>query len=471
MKKTSKNIVIASIIVSIALMQFGCGKKQIFETPADPYEKTEVEVGELENDTYYIKNGTKFSQVYKPSGNANRQYSTANVFWIGKDESMIPSYYKDEIIAYATESTYKNGVAMERYTYNGYSFGLYGAKMDDDGYISFSVNQNTVKDTSINLALSQAKSDNIRLVSINDQSVTPEMLNTAGCIVGLEEGASYQISFYAGSYYQTANVSADIAFLQYYEAFQIPDAELTKNGYLKMNVQEDLKSGYYLLDGKGFFKYYDFARGEKNTAETDMNEAYYTSDSEEYAQFMQQYFALVNYDTNNATFQVEYDTEGYKDDQIICKLTAPDDQTTYDMVAEEGIAKTTLAVAIAGKYTISIYPKELSGVKVSVVGGTTSQDAMVKSGEVVYDEDAKNIVFYGEVVGNENVWGTITYEDGTAYEMAYNSNTGRIEYEMSYVKKGVYTIDIYHYEDTAIQTISSEESHSNETVDIITVEE
>lgn len=470
-KNVSRRFFSVAMLLAFALLLSGCGKKQIFQKAEDPYAKVELEVDELENDTYYIKNGTKFSAVYKPGGRTNGQYSTSSVFWVSKDEKMIPSYYKNEVIAYATENTYKNGVSMQRYSYNGYSFGLYGAQIDQDGYITFSVGQNTVKDTSINLALSNAKSDNIRLVSINDQNVTPEMLNTAGCITGLEKGKNYQISFYAGSYYQTANVSADIAFLQYYEAFQIPDAEITKNGYLKMSVQNDLKSGYYFLDGKGFFKYFDFERGEKDISSIDMNVAYYTSESDEYAQFMQQYVALVSYDTSDATFQVTYDPSGYTDEQIICKLTAPDDRTTYDMIAHDGTASTTLAVAIAGKYTISIYPKDLAKISVDVVGGTTSQDAMVKKGEVVYTEDSQNIIFYAVVVGNDNVWGTVTYEDGTAYEMEFNTRTGRLEYEMPYVKEGVYRIDVYHYEDTAIQEISSEENHSNEQVDIITVEE
>lgn len=67
-----------------------------------------------------------------------------------------------------------------------------------------------------------------------------------------KKNKEYHLTFYAGTYYQTATIKADEKFLQYYEAYVIEKAENTKNGYLKFSMPDDAKSGYYMIEGAGF---------------------------------------------------------------------------------------------------------------------------------------------------------------------------------------------------------------------------
>lgn len=107
-----------------------------------------------------------------------------------------------------------------------------------------------------------------------------------------------------------------------------------------------------------------------------MNDAFYTSQNEQFAQYSQQYFALVSEDTKDAVFQITYDTNGYTDNDIICTLIAPDDQTVYEMPALNGVATVTLDKAVAGRYTMNIYPKDIKVENAEVISGYTQKDAI-----------------------------------------------------------------------------------------------
>ncbi len=450
-----------------------CGKKDILQKKIDPYQAVAVSAEEMQTGIYYVKNGTKFYQAYEPEGNmsSSNNVNPQKLFWVYNDISLIPTYYKGEIIAYASQDTELKGIQLERYKDLGYLLGLYGATFDSDGYLDFSVKKNTIERSDLGSVLSKAKSDSIRLATINDKPLSSDMVNRAGCVVGLPEKQQCTLGFYAGTYYQTATVYTDTKMLQFFEAYALDDVENTRNGYLKITMPDDAKSGYYYISGYGFFKYYDFQKGQGSEETADLNEAYYTSQKEQLAQYTQQYFAKIDTDTRDTVFTVTYDPQGYSDEDIFCIVTAPDDETVYDMEIADGSAKLVLDKAVAGRYTISIYPKELNVLDASVSSGIMGQDAMVKTETFQFDEDDTNLIFCADVIGNTNVWGTVTFEDGTAYEMSYNEESGRIEYVMPYVKHGKYEVAIYHYENTAIQNISYEKDTSSITEEIIHIEE
>lgn len=469
-----KSIIICILAFAITTCT-GCGSKEIFQKKVNPNEVVPVDVENLSTDTYYVKNGTKFYEVYQPAGYGGSKYSPTNIYWMQDDESLIPEYYKGEIIAYASEESSLSPIEMQRYKYNGYTLGLYGASIDEDGYIAFSVKDNTIKGSNMESIFKNAKSNTIRLISIDDKPVSKDNLNNAGCLVGLKKGQTYHLTFYAGTYYQTASVIADEQMLQYYETYMLNDAEMTKNGYLKLTMPEDAKSGYYQIDGAGFFKYYDFKKGDKQIKKSQMNDPYYTSQSEQFAQYSQQYFALVEENTRDAVFQITYDSNGYTDADIICTLIAPDDKTVYQMDAINGTASVTLDTAVAGRYTMNIYPKDISVTDAEVVSGYTKQDAMSDKKDVKVEKDESFMLFTADVIGDDltedDVWGTVTYEDGTSYDMTYNLTTGQMEYLMKYTKKGSYTIEVHHYETAAIQNFKVQKDTSHSSDEIINIEE
>ena len=82
----------------------GCEDVQIFQTKTDPYKLVALKDSELKNDTYYVKNNTRFYQTYKPSGgNSSSEVSALNesrVFITMKDDALIPTFYSDELAAF-----------------------------------------------------------------------------------------------------------------------------------------------------------------------------------------------------------------------------------------------------------------------------------------------------------------------------------------------------------------------------------
>ena len=159
---------------------------------------------------------------------------------------------------------------------------------------------------------------------------------------------------------------------------------------------------------------------------------------------------------------------------IICTLVAPDD-TTYDMKVQDGTAKVSIAEAMAGKWTVNIYPKDLQVLDVGTEssGGTKKATASRKTYNI--KKPSSNLQFCAEFEGNGTVWGNVTYEDGTSQDLMVvaqdkKSNTGRLSTTYAYAKKGRYTVTVYHYEDVKVTRIYRKSDEDNEENTIITVE-
>jgi hypothetical protein len=372
--------------------------------------------------------------------------------------------YVDGIIAYASDSEVDlTNVPIERFEYIGDSFGVSKAEYDTNGYV-YIEDKNLIKGTSLYDALSNEKASGFTITEIDGKAVDKNTLTSGGVFSGLEYGKNYKVSLYSGTYYKTITVKADRHFYRSFEVYQTSDIDATKNGYISIRMPKDINSGYYYVANAGFFRYYNVTKDEVND-EIDLNKAFYSSEAEQISSYSQAYMINVAQPTYDIDFKVEYDAANIEDSDITAILTAPD-KTTYRMVAANGSIDTYLQYAIAGKWTINIVPQDLNITNVTATSSATEDDATVET--YTFDlEETSNQVFTVTWTGEGNVWGTVTYEDGTAVEFTAGKKVedkNSMTATLTYVAKGTYTVNVYHYADTIIDepTLSADDSALSE---------
>lgn len=457
----------------ICLLLSGCGKKDIFVDESKLYELTALSDDELTDDNYYVKNGADFYAVYKPEGSASgivNSPTASRLFWMNKDKSLIPSLYKDELIAFPSEKTNLTEIRLERFEEVGWSLGFYGGYMDDQGYICYSIGQNCIKGSDAYEKLNDKKSDNIRIVSINDEPVTKEMLNDAGVITGLEKDGQYVIGLYAGTYYGTITLTADRYFVESFEIMSVPKANDTRNGYLAIYMPDEFPSGWYAINGKGLFKYYNYKKGDDNDEEVDMNQAYYQTLADSMEAYAQQYVASVEEKTENVLFSVRYATDVYSDEEVTAVLIAPDG-TQYGMTSENGVAYTEISDVMAGRWKISVMPQDLEITNVTTESTKPEMDAVHEEREFIIEEDDANIQFYATYTGNGEVWGTVENQNGESRILDADTQNKFLTTTYAYLPAGTYKVTVYHYVDTQITDIGYGIDGNNVEEEIITITE
>lgn len=433
----------------------GCGKKQIFVKYEDQYKLQAVDDKKLENDVYYIKDGADFYEAYMPDGTASgtvEKPSESRLLWMNEDEGLVPTLYKKEVVAFPSEKSEEKDSKLERFKDIGWSLGMYGGYIDDDGYICYTLNKNIIKESDAYEKLSEKKSTEIRIVSINDELVSEKTINDAGVIVGLEKDGQYSVGYYVGTYYGTAVIKADRNFFQSYEILQTGKITNTKNGYVAIYMLPDLKNGWYCINGKGLFKYFDYKKGEADDAEQTMDEPYYETLAEKRDVYSQQYMVSVETATENVRFSVQYNTDVYADEDVNAVLISPDNKE-YGMTAENGEAYTEIDKVMAGRWKISITPQDLEILNVSADSSSPASDTICEEKEFTLDEDNSNIQFYVSYEGDGSLWGSVENQNGETRIFDVDTSNHKLTTTYAYIPAGTYKVSVYHYTDTKITDI------------------
>ncbi len=490
MKLCKKLLVIPTLILSLGLLT-GCEEVQIFKTTTDPYALVAHKDTDLNDNVYYVKNNTNFYSVYRPkNGNSTSAVSALNesrVFITLEDESLIPTFYADELIAFQSDSIGLTGIMLERFIPLGYSVGCFGGSLTDDDYLYFHPNENLAKNSSLAAAIGSTNSKDIRISSIDGKPLSREQVNRkTGTIKGLEQNKSYKLGFYLGTKYKEKKVTADCKIYEAYEMFSYGKDYIydTPNGYMAFSMPDDLKSGYYNINGAGLFKYFDFNRGEMDEDEIDMCESYYLDDKSKIEAYSRQYSVSVPKRVKDLKITVKMaDTEKEYADDIIQGIVFAPDGTKMEMSVDEDNKEMTIALAegMAGDWTINVIPKTLNIKDVKVDNDKAAEEATCEETVFSLPEDRENIEFIAEVksykpdISKCTLFGTVLDENGKTYEMEIsvderNQNNPKyyIKYEIPYAAAGDYIVRIYHHpEETQILTPTVKDKTETDTEIII----
>lgn len=464
-------------VIVLVLMFLLCtgilsGCKPIFQQKKDKYKQIELTKDELENDIYYVKDGTRFIQVYTADTKETKSLTGAKqkVTFLTKDYKTVPTLYRNEILAIPSQKLDVANIELTRYKEVGYSLGFYGLRIDDDGYLVGKLKQNIYKNSAAYQIIETGKSNDFRIVSINGEPVSIEMLSDSGAFNCLEEAGTYEVDYYAGTYYTTSTFTADTFTLEEYEYYTLSDTSDTKNGYISFKMPEDAVSGWYYIKGGGIFRYIASDKGV-DIATVDMNEPYYSSMAERQAAYSQKFSTTFEKRMKNVTIMFDYEPASLVDEELTGTLYSPDG-TAYEMYIDEESNKIYCALeeAMAGKWYIYIQPKDAVITNMQVMSNKQEQE--------ITEEDFTITIEEGQI----NYGITITYKgDGDIYAVLVNDDSELDDFELdernrtlycnaSYLSPGSYLVKVYHYTDTEIVDVLTKENTMTDS-DIITVTE
>lgn len=472
-----KSLILYILVISMVFMS-GCDI-QIFEDKSSKYIAKALNRNELETGNYYVKRDTKFFKIHPcQMSSESSELDSSKSAWTILDETLIPDYYCNELIAKPAASVEKEAVTLERYKDCGYSIGVYGAVFLD-GFISFSTNNNIIDDTEAAKRFENDRSDNILIETINGVPVNEEMLNEAGIILGMEKDQSYEITFFAGTYYGKTVVKAETHFLQSFEIYNVDNYELTKNGYVAIRLPDDLECGYYRFDNSGFFRYYNFKREDSTAAKIDFNIPYYDSEEDQMAAYSQQFVFNLDVNTADMSVKADFDSLTVTNANGIVKmmLTSPDGKRMLvETNKDEGTISCGMVESMPGKWIVNIAPQSMTVSDVQIVSNKDETEATKESFDIAIEEDMTGVIFTMEYSGPGVVTAQILDELNNSYDMVQEDyheldRIHTMKYNFAYLPKGNYKVNVYHYPDTKIHGASYEISEAVREVEIITVEE
>lgn len=475
--KVKKRLMTMLLFVSLVTLT-GC-EQDIFQDKNAKYKLKAVEDDDLESNIYYVKDGTKFYEVHAlSSSGSGMDLDVTKCAWTVSDEPLIPSYYRNELLAYASNRVDTNTILMERYKDCGYSIGIYGASFED-GYISFQASSNTIKNTEAKTAFESDKSNYILIETINGNPVNENMLNEAGMITGMEKDGVYEVTFYAGTYYGTATVTADTHFFQSYEMYTLDDINITKNGYVSIKLPDDLECGYYNVNGDGFFKYYNFKKSDHSTENVDYNIAYYESEEDQIMAYSQQFVFNLDYSAANMSVKATFDPKSVTNasGNVKMMLTTPDGKhMTVDTDKADGMIMCDMQESMPGKWLVNIIPQSMSVSDVEIVSNEAEAEATKEIFDLSFDRDMTGVVVTMEYEGKGDITAQITDAENKSYAMVPISDTlnqvkHTMQYSFAYLPAGDYQVSVFHYPDTSIIGVDYHLSEDVKDVEIITVEE
>lgn len=491
MKLSKLLTLVPMCLLTIGLLT-GCEDVQIFQTKTDPYKQVALKDSELKNDTYYVKNNTRFYQTYLPkSGNATSQVSALNenrVFVTMQDDSLIPSFYSDELAAFQSNSPDLNEISLERFSDQGYSIGCFSGYVTEDGYLRFT-KDGLVANSSFQKAIGETDSNDIRIASIDGKEIAPEQINKkAGVLVGLEQGKSYKIGYYVGTKFYEKNITADCKIYEAYEMYSFGNDYIddTPNGYMAFSMPQDLKPGYYNINGSGLFKYYNFTRGAQDEETVAMNDSYYADEKSKIEAYSRQYNLSVPKRVKDlkVTVKLESIETAYADDIIQGIVFAPDG-TRMNMDYNENDKELSIAMAegMSGDWTFNIIPKTLNIADIVVDNDKLAEEATCEETIFNLPEDRENQEFYAEYaplqksIDKCTVFGTVLAENGKTYEMKLGVDESDpenkkyyISYEVPYALAGEYIVRIYHYPEETTITSPVVRDKTEKSTEVIIVE-
>lgn len=277
---------ILSIILCAVLLfsSAGCGSRRNTSEEEDS-EKTNkkyiTDAKDLEEDAFYVLKKGKYYPVYYGEANFNESNSKASsssderTLYFMEDWEDIPTLYAGDELIYHTSENLDETFVFERYEDFGYSIGISNLKRLDSGRYCFNAEQGD--DDNSNLMINK-NSDAARLFKLNQTQVIIDNIGGAqlrsgnisrgGVIIGLSQDKIYATDVYTGTEMKQYSLKADTRMLTSMEAYSINSYSLKRSTILKINIPDYFNDGYYMINGKGIFRY---VKGTSYTAKTDFN--------------------------------------------------------------------------------------------------------------------------------------------------------------------------------------------------------
>ena len=245
------------------------------ETPT-----TIISVEDLEDGCYYVWHnekttditedlkGTVDKDVFKicPGGEVNwekNSFVNHTVWFTSANDKEIPTLYPGDQLLYIS-STYVpyEGISWERFADYGYTIGVANLEGDKSGHyrITNAGDKNGYagyvypgSDATVLETFSEVS--NVFIDKIGSVKIRDDFVSDGGTVSGLEKNKKYVCEWYTGTYYQDFEMTANIHAFCSMETFTTYDYDFLHSNCIAISIPSWLKTGYYYLDGIGFFRY------------------------------------------------------------------------------------------------------------------------------------------------------------------------------------------------------------------------
>lgn len=210
-------------------------------------------------DGIFVKAGDTFYQPYngdKTFNNLPENTSAERIVWYTDNKIHVPEYKNGNQIVYKNKNTIPNQFVLEGFEHVCDTIGIRAIRLNAAGnyVMSSDASLHPTSDAYVKLTEYLEQGD-IVLDTINGDKIQSSMINKTGSISGLEKGQTYTLGFYIGTQYYDIQITADTEIYCSKSINTIVKYELTKSGYLILQMPDLLTPGLYDLNGTGIVNY------------------------------------------------------------------------------------------------------------------------------------------------------------------------------------------------------------------------
>lgn len=229
-----------------------------------------TDVSKFNDYTYTI-----FNRLPQMSITQEEQDKHKIIFALEEKEKTIPTFYKGDALIFYTNTAIPSELKIERYYDYGYTLGIYGLKRIisyTDLYGLIYDNETSglyLPSSSSQIADYLTEDRSFSVAYVGDERIDTDNISTIGTIKGLKKDSLYDVYTYIGTTRKTFKLTADTHIWGFWETFNVFDSEFLGANILRINLPENLKTGYYYINDVGFFRYVD---GYSYDADTDFND-------------------------------------------------------------------------------------------------------------------------------------------------------------------------------------------------------
>lgn len=254
--KKRRIVILGLALMALSLSNVGCSA--VIEQQPEEIPIAEYTIDVLPNGVY-IKAGDFF---YAP-GNGDKTYTTlptnvsaSRLLWYTDDKEHVPEYKNGNRIIYKNNKTVPTSFVLEGFEHICDSIGIKGIRLNTGGQYVLSDTSNIKSTSDAYIELTAYLSEGtIVLDNIDGNSINSRMINKTGSISGLTKGQTYTLGFYLGTQYYEVDVVADTEIYCSKSIEIITRFEMTKSGYLVLQMPDLLTPGLYDIDNKGVVRY------------------------------------------------------------------------------------------------------------------------------------------------------------------------------------------------------------------------
>ncbi len=184
-----------------------------------------------------------------------------NIWFEDGADQDVPTVTAKDAILYVSQTTIPETITFERFADNGYSIGVAGMQMDKGGhfYIPYIENRDDAYKYYIDMKSGASVLSGFegieRLYFDKAGSITVSENSAPNGCVRMQKDKSYDCQFYTGTFYQDFTLKADVRTFTSFEWFESYEYDFLHANCIKLKIPEYLKSGYYLVLGKGLIRY------------------------------------------------------------------------------------------------------------------------------------------------------------------------------------------------------------------------